>query len=211
MPANLNGVNINDISVYRTSTSYEGLNVSDSLIYVTRYLTYTIVYTVYSCAAGIPLLNYNADNDDLIKVQRTVAATSGVTGEFAISVFARGSKLTQNFQYNAGASILETWLEETLDTGDVEVTEGGTCHEVTYNIRWLERGGDQESLVVNGSGLTQEVGNNTDAVVETITDGGVFLRPLTGAMLRIPKKDPQVHNRYTIKIMYIIKIMVGSA
>ena len=104
------------------------------------------------------------------------------------------TQTTQAFPYNVDSSMLETWLEETLDTGDVEVTEGGTCHEVTYNIRWLERGGDQDPLVVNGSGLTQEVGNKTDAVVETITDGGVFLRPLTGAMLRLPKKDPQVHT-----------------
>ena len=193
MPANLNGVNINDISVYRTSTSYEGLNVSDSLIYVTRYLTYTIVYTVYSCAAGIPLLNYNADNDDLIKVQRTVAATSGVTGEFAISVFARGSKLTQNFQYNAGASILETWLEEMSDFGDLAVTVRNTCHSTTYNIQWLEKVVDYEPLIVDGSGLIQEAGNVTSIVVRTITDGGVFLRPFRGDMLRLPKKNPQVN------------------
>ena len=194
--------------------SFEGLINSNSSTYITKYLTYTVEYTVHDCAVGIPLLSYTASNSNLITVRKIVGATSGVIGKFMISVPQYTSIATQTIQafpYNVDSSILETWLEETLDTGDVEVTEDGTCHEVTYNIRWLERGGDQDSLVVNGSGLTQEVGNNTDAVVETITDGGVFLRPLTGAMLRIPKKDPQVHNRYTIKIMYIIKIMVGSA
>jgi len=188
MPANLNGVNINHISVHRTSTSYEGLNVSDSLIYVTRYLTYTIVYTVYNCAVGIPLLNYIADNDDLITVQRTVAATSGVTGEFKISVFARGSKLTQSFQYNAGASILETWLEEMSDFGDLAVTMRSTCHSTTYNIQWLDKVVDYEPLIVDGNGLIQDAGNVTSIAVRTITDGGVFLRPFRGDMLDFLRK-----------------------
>jgi len=141
----------------------------------------------------MPLLTYTAINNDLITVQRTVGATSGVAGDFTISAPQNTIIAPQAaFPYNVNATVLETWLEGKLDTGDVEVIEGGTCQEVTYNIRWLERGGDQAPLVVDGSGLTQEIGNNTDAVVETITDGGVFLRPLTGAMLRLPKKDPQV-------------------
>ena len=140
-------------------------------------------------------MSYTATNDYLISVQRTVGATSGVAGEFTISSPQYTTIGTQAFPYNVDNSNLETWLEATLDTGDVEVIEGGTCQEVTYNIRWLERGGDQEPLVVDGSGLIQEIGNNTSSEVETITDGGVFLIPFRGDMLRLPKKDPQV-NRY---------------
>ena len=174
---------------------YEGLTLSDSSTFVTRYLTYTVKYTVHDCAVGIPLLSYTTTNDDLISVQRTVGATSGVTGEFTVSApqyTTTGAQTMQTFSYNVDDSTLEKWLEETFDIGDVQVTASGSCHAVTYNIQWLERGGDQEPLMVDGSGLVQEVGDNTSIAVETITNGGVFLRPFRGDMLRLPKEDPQV-------------------
>jgi len=148
-------------------------------------------------------LSHTASNDDLIAIQRTVGATSGLTGEFTVSApqyTATSSQSMQTFPYNVEGSTLETWLEESFDIGDVQVVQGGTCHEMTYNIRWLERGGDQEPLVVDGSGLIQEIGNDTSVVVETITDGGVFLRPFRGDMLRLPKKYPQVHLKDLVGI-----------
>ena len=187
-----NGVYIDQADVQRDSISYEGLRISNSSTYEARYLTYTIEYTVHFCAVGLPLLSYTATNNDLIGIQRTVGATTGVIGEFTVSAPQYSATDSQTFSYNAEGSTLETWLEETFNVGDVEVLKSGTCEEVTYNIRWLERGGDQEPLVVDGSGLMQELGNNSYAVVETVTNGGVFLRPFGGDMLRLPKKDPQV-------------------
>ena len=197
LPARPNGIYIDEVDVQSDLIAYEGLSVSDSLKYFTRYLTYTVEYTVHYCAVGIPLLSYTATNDDLITIQKTVGATSGVTGEFTVfapQFAATGVQTWQTFPYNVDDSTLETWLEETFDIGDIQVIGGGTCHEVTYDIQWLERGGDQEPLVVDGSSLIQEIGNNTSSDVETITDGGVFLRPFRGDMLRLPKKDPQVNK-----------------
>jgi len=196
IPARLK-ININDISVHRTLISYEGLSVSNTSAYMTRYLTYTIVYTVYNCGFGIPLLTHSASNEDLVIVQRTVAATSGVTGEFKISAphrLARGSQTVHSFPYNVSATILKMWLENTFDFGDVAVTiMSSTCHSTTYNIQWLGKVLDYEPLIVDGSGLIQEAGNVTSIAVQTITNGGVFLRPFRGDMLRLPKKNPQVN------------------
>ena len=191
-PARPNGIYIDEIDVVHDYVGYEGLTLLSSSQYATRYLTYTIEYTVHDCAVGIPLLNFTATNDDLISIQRTVGATTGVTGEFIVSAPQYSATDSQTFPYNVDNSILETWLEETFDIGDVLVTGDGTCDKMTYNIRWLERGGDQQPLVVDGKGLVQEIGNDTSAVVETVTDGGVFLRPFRGDMLRLPKKKPQV-------------------
>jgi len=199
VPARPSGIYIDEVDVRRDLISYEGLSVTASSKYITRYLTYTIEYTVHGCAVGIPLLSYTASNSDLIRVQKTVGATSGLTGEFTVSApqyTTAGFQTMQSFPYNVDGSTLEAWLEETFDIGDVQVIGDGSCHKVTYNIRWLERGGDQDPLVVDGSGLIQEIGNDTSISVETITDGGVFFRPFRGDMLRLPKKDPQVNKIY---------------
>jgi len=195
MPARLNGVNINDISIQRTSIPYEGLDFSNSSVYTARYLTYTAIYTVYSCAVGIPLLSHTATNSDLITVQRAIPATSGVTGEFTVSApqhYSKGFQTMQNFAYNAPAIELERWLESTFKD-DLAITMSRTCFSTTYNIRWLSKVLDYEPLIVDGSGLIQEVGNVTFITVRTVTDGGVFLRPFRGDMLRLPKSNPQVN------------------
>lgn len=145
---------------------------------------------------GIPLLSYSATNDDLITIQQTVSATSGVTGSFTVDAphYAFDSSQTlQPFLYNATSSELEDWLEQNYDVGDIDVTMDGTCNERWWDIKWLERGGDQDTLVVDGSGLIQEVGNSSSATILTLTDGGVFMRPFRGDMLRLPKTYPQVH------------------
>ena len=194
-PARPNGIYIDEIDVTRRSVSYDGLSVSDSSNYIVPFYSYTIEYTVHDCMAGIPLLNYNATNDDLITIQRTASGTSGITGTFTIDAPQYGTIGSQSLQrilFNATASEVENWLEQNYDIGDVDVTADGMCDTRWWDIKWVERGGDQDPLVVNGSGLIQAVGGNTSAVVETITDGGVFLRPFRGDMCRLPKEYPQV-------------------
>jgi len=144
---------------------------------------------------GIPLLNYTATNSDLITIEQTVGATSGVTGTFTVDApqySVIGSQTLQPIPFNATSSELENWLEQNYDIGDIEVTPGGTCNGRWWNIKWLDRGGDQDQLVVNGSGLIQAIGDNASVVIETVVDGGVFMMPFRGDMLRLPKRSPQV-------------------
>ena len=196
-----NGIYIDEIDVTRKSLSYSGLSVSNSSRYTVPIYSYTITYTVHDCMIGIPLLGYTAANSDLITIQQTIGATSGVTGTFTVDApqhRVNSSQTLKSIPFNATTSELETWLEENYDIGDIRVTPGDiTCNGRWWNIEWLERGGDQDPLVVNESGLIQEVGNNASVSVETVTDGGVFMRPFRGDMLRLLKKSPQVKNELT--------------
>ena len=195
-PARPNGIYIDEIDVTSMSISYNGLNVDDSSKYFAPLYSYTIEYTVHDCMVGIPLLTFTATNDDLITIQQTVDATSGVTGTFTVSapqyIVIGSQNSLQHFPFDAPASEIENWLEQNYDIGDIQVTTDGTCSGRWWDINWLERGGDQDPLVVNGSDLIQVVGNNTSITVETITDGGVFMRPFRGDMLRLLKEYPQV-------------------
>lgn len=193
-----NGIYIAEINVTYNPLTYTELFFSNTTSnYFTPLYSYTISYAVHDCMVGIPLLDHAADDGDLVTIQQTIGATSGVTGTFTVDApqyQAIGSQTLQPILFNAttSESELENWLEQNYDIGDIEVTTGGTCNGRWWNIIWLERGGDQDPLVVNGSGLIQEVGNNVSIVVETTIDGGVFIRPFRADMLRIPKEYPQV-------------------
>ena len=194
-PARPNGIFIDEIDVDRRSISYNGLSASNSSKYILPLYSYTVEYTVHDCMVGIPVLSYTANNGDLITIQQTIGATSGVTGTFTVEApqYATiGSNTLQLIPFNATASEVENWLEQNYNIGDIDVTTGGMCDGRWWDIKWLERGGDQDPLAVNGSGLIQAVGNNTSVAVETMVDGGIFMRPLRGDMLRLPKEYPQV-------------------
>ena len=191
-----NGIQITAINVTYNSLSYSGLFHSGSKYFMPLY-SYTVEYTVLDCMVGIPLLDHEVEgnNEDLITIQQTVVATSGVTGTFTVDAPqypVTGSHTLQPALYNATESELESWLENNYAIGDIEVTTGGTCNGRWWHIVWLERGGDQDILVVNGSGLVQAVGDNVSVAVETLVDGGVFIRPFRGDMLRLPEEYPQV-------------------
>jgi len=56
-------------------------------------------------------------------------------------------------------------------------------------VEWATTGGDQPTITVNGTGLT---GNKVSVKAATIDDGGMFLRPIPGDMLRAAEIEPQV-------------------
>ena len=56
-------------------------------------------------------------------------------------------------------------------------------------MEWATTGGDQPSITVDGTGLT---GNYVSIKAVTIDDGGMFLRPIPGDMLRVAEIKPQV-------------------
>ena len=56
-------------------------------------------------------------------------------------------------------------------------------------MAWETQGGDQPAMQANGEGLR---GSEPKVNIETMIDGGVWLRPIRGDMLRLPEYEPQV-------------------
>ena len=69
------------------------------------------------------------------------------------------------------------------------VTRSGDCAGYSYDVSWDTKGGDQPLLNVSGEDL-----EGTEPRIESqpLLDGGTWIRPLRGDMLRVPKEMPQV-------------------
>ena len=87
------------------------------------------------------------------------------------------------------ADDLKSILENNFNVGKVSVTRVGTCASYNFTVEWATTGGDQPAVEVNGTGLT---GNKVSIKARTIDDGGMFLRPILGDMLRVAETEPQV-------------------
>ena len=90
---------------------------------------------------------------------------------------------------NVSADQLRSILESNFDIGKVSVTKDGTCASYKWTVEWTSNGGDQPALAVNGSGL---IGNKISIKAYTIENGGLFLRPIPGDMLRVAEAKQQV-------------------
>ena len=73
------------------------------------------------------------------------------------------------------------------------VSRIGDCAGYSWNIRWTSKPGDQPLMGVVGDDL---VGPEVEIMVEATVDGGTWIRPLRGDMLRTPETEPQVCNLY---------------
>ena len=71
------------------------------------------------------------------------------------------------------------------------VVPGGGCEGRWWDIRWDTRGADVPSMTVDGTNLT---GSDPMVAMVTLIDGGTWLRPLRGDMLRLPQDSPQVRK-----------------
>ena len=92
---------------------------------------------------------------------------------------------------NVSADQLRSILESNFDIGKVSVTKLGTCASYKWTVEWTSSGGDQPALAVNGSGL---IGNKVSIKAYTIENGGLFLRPIPGDMLRVAETKQQVKS-----------------
>ena len=90
---------------------------------------------------------------------------------------------------NVSADEFKSILESNFNIGKVSVSRVGTCASYNWIVKWATTGGDQPAISVNGTGLT---GNNVSMKAVTIDDGGMFLRPIPGDMLRVAEIEPQV-------------------
>ena len=69
------------------------------------------------------------------------------------------------------------------------VQGGDGCKERYWDITWDTREADVPSMTADGTNL---VGSDPMVAVVTGVDGGMWLRPLRGDMLRTPELSPQV-------------------
>lgn len=92
---------------------------------------------------------------------------------------------------NVSTEELKSVLESNFNIGKVSVSGVGTCASYTWTVEWATTGGDQPAITVDGTGLT---GNNVSIKAVTSDDGGLFLRPIPGDMLRVAENKPQVRS-----------------
>uniref|UniRef100_A0A8C4N325 Polycystic kidney and hepatic disease 1 (autosomal recessive)-like 1 n=1 Tax=Eptatretus burgeri TaxID=7764 RepID=A0A8C4N325_EPTBU len=98
-------------------------------------------------------------------------------------------QVIRGLPWNILADDLREELEAVPKLGRVQVERTGTCFGYTWKVKWLESGGDQPALQVNGSGLQ---GQGVNARIHVHQDGGVFIRHIRGDLLRTPHFTPQV-------------------
>ena len=69
------------------------------------------------------------------------------------------------------------------------VNRSGSCAGYSWEIEWRTRGGDIPEIETNGDNLT---GTDVNITTTTVRDGGMWLRPIRGDMLRTPANTSQV-------------------
>ena len=183
-----NGIFIDTVSVSSTSPTTDLIcyDTEDPLscnLIVSRYV---VEFKVHHCGYNMPLLSSSPNN---VLVSRLYSGTPPVNGTFQLTF---ENQTVYNIPANALASELKTLLKTYLpNEGGFEVSRSGDCSGYMWSIKWTGRGGDLPLMSANGSGLS---GNMVNISVAPSVDGGVWLRPFRGDMLRLPELEPQVDN-----------------
>ena len=87
---------------------------------------------------------------------------------------------------------------KTIYTLGFDVSRSGSCSGYSWDISWQTKGGDQPLLGVSAEEL---VGSDVNIDTSALIDGGTWIRPIRGDMLRVPKDQPQVSR---FKLTHII-------
>ena len=197
-----NGIFVNTVTVSSTSPTNDLIcyDTEDPLscnLIVSRYV---VEFKVHHCGYNMPLLSSSPNN---VLVSRLYSGTLAVNGTFQLTF---ENQTVYNIPANALASELKTLLKSYLpNEGGFKVTRSGDCSGYIWNIKWTGRGGDLPLVSANGSGLS---GHMVNISVSPIVNGGVWLRPFRGDMLRLPELEPQVDNSpcNIISMLHIIII-----
>ena len=71
------------------------------------------------------------------------------------------------------------------------MSRSGSCSGYFWNVKWVDKPGDQPMMGVAGDRL---VGSEPEIRIEGLVDGGTWIRPLRGDMMRTPETEPQVSS-----------------
>ena len=124
---------------------------------------------------------------------QTALGSPPVSGTFDLKI---NGRLVQDIPADVSANVLEMLLEANLkDEGGFVVSQmSDHCSGSSWQINWETRGGDMEPISADISKLE---GAESVVSVTTILDGGTWIRPFGGEMLRLPMTEPQVCLLYS--------------
>ena len=170
--------NITKLQPYCTNPS----NLSSCYL---PYTKYTIEYQVFSCRYNMSLITSYPSL--FTNVSRVHEGTPPVSGSFSLT-----------FENQTVHDIKAWWKEGDVkkeiedglpNEGGFTVTRSGRCSGYSWKVKWNTRPGDHPLMSANGEGLR---GHMARVDVIRSVDGGVWMRPLRGDMLRLPELTPQV-------------------
>ena len=147
-------------------------------------------YDAHDCQRGITLLSVTANGgcgQACVNESQIEEASPPISGTFTIAN--SNGRVTKDIPVTASAAEVKQFLEEIHDGVEFDVTEEWRCHQSEWTIEWVNRGGDQDPLVVNHDNVGG-VGISSTVVEEV--HGGILFRPVRGDMLRQPHPSPQV-------------------
>lgn len=181
------GVFVNSVAVSRSSTTtLECAEVSNPLSCQLVLAWYSVKFTVHNCGFGMPLLNI-VGNSTTVEVEQEAVGSPPVTGTFDLSF--QGNTIN-NISVDVTNDRMKEILEEGFpDEGGFNVLRYGSCSGYRWRVEWTNKGGDQPLMTTNDSKVE---GVNAAIRVNMIVDGGVYIRPFRGDMLRLPETSPQV-------------------
>ncbi|XP_077992871.1 fibrocystin-L-like [Glandiceps talaboti] len=183
-----------------------GLYVTDVTVEAGENSTYSISMYAENCGHDFPLLgikdadmvsgDISSDSDEvsfrnstwdvgsMISVDRLQAASPPLRGTLGVEL---GGK-TASIPAGATSAEVKEIFDNSLDMG-VTVERTGTCSGYSWAIEFTQSGGNKPPMTLNSTGL---VGLELNVTAVTLRDGGLFLGPIPGDMLRTPHDIPQV-------------------
>lgn len=144
---------------------------------------FTVSYKVDNCVHDIPLMTVSSDH---VIVTRSVAGSAPLGGSFSFSF---EGKTTAVLSTDIGVNDLRNELEKSFGSTFHIFHVHKACHLYQFDLKWINRGGDLPLMEPNGSMLTGDI--PTIKVLPRV-EGGAWIRPLRGDMLRLPELNPQV-------------------
>ena len=143
-----------------------------------------IEFSSFHCGHNMPLIKASVQE---LERTRVVPGSPPVTGMFDLTL--RGMHI-QNISADISSENLKKEMEKAFpNQGGFEVVRLGGCFGYKWQLTWSNKGGDQLPMEVSNARL---VGDFPTVQLETVTDGGVWMSPIRGDMLRLPETQPQV-------------------
>ena len=180
-PARPNGIFVDATTVGNLSS----ITVNSTQLY------FDIKFTTFECGYGFPLIGVAYEEFNSAQTQFNITriqhASPPIQGNFTLS---QNAKLTPPIDVQATSADLRNVLEETFNDGDLRVTRFGDCRGYTWNVEWVQSGGDKETMDVDDEFV--KLFGDVSIEVSVRRNGGLYLTFIPGDMLRNSHTSPQV-------------------
>ncbi|XP_061168814.1 fibrocystin-L-like [Saccostrea echinata] len=150
---------------------------------------YQVEFIPYACAYNFSLLAAvpgQISSGTILSISRVSAASPPVSGNFSVTF---QNKTLDGIPFTIDGTRLAAFLQSGIpEMGNLYTYKHGGCAAFDLNIGFHSRGGDQETIQVT----SYAEGENVTAIVNTVTDGNVWMNPIPGDMLATLEKKPSV-------------------